>query len=361
MTLPVLPSHDQPVVGPGGLATKPWYDLLSRLREQLSADNADLAAQIAALAELSIEVDSGELTKTETDGGISLGLAPVGDNGGGTLLKTAFDSFGRVTDTSAASAADLPYDNATSGLAATEVQAAIDEIKAALSAGSDVFSEAYESWDFIKQGVTTSANIGSNFVTTGAVPVVYTAGAGAGVSLASGIATLTTGSTATGYARMYFCPPAILLGGGEIGYRTRIRIPTLSNGTERFGVGVVMANVIEGAGLQRVGAIYVDNVNSGQWTAQATNGGGTTTTNTTVAPAANTWMVLEIRPNAAGTSFELFIGATVSALASAGTVSANIPAVALGLSVQITKSVGTTARTVEVDLADFRQTFTSAR
>lgn len=240
-------------------------------------------------------------------------------------------------------------------------------ISASGSGGAtDVFTEAQESWDFIKQGFTTSANTGTSFLTNGAVPVVYTSGAASGATLTGeagspGIVSITTGTATTGRARMFFCPPCIVLSGGEIAYRVRIRIPTLSDGTNRFDVGVWMANAISGAGLQRIGADYSDSINSGQWVANAIDGVGTTSTNTTVAPSANTWMVLELRPNAAGTSWELFIGSSSSALASAGTVSANIPAVSLGLAVSITKSIGITARTVDVDVASFRQTFTTSR
>lgn len=265
-------------------------------------------------------------------------------------------------------AADMPYNNVTSGLTATNVQAAIDEIVAGGGggSGSNVFAEASQYWDFVGHGVLTSTANGSSFLTNNSVPTAYHTGTGAGASLTGeagspGIVTLTTGTTTTGYSRLFFCPPVIILGGGEIAYRARIRIPTLSDGTNRFGVGVVMGNVISGAGLQRISAVYVDNVNSGQWVMDAIDGVGTSTTNTSVAPSANTWMVLEVRPNAAGTSWELFIGADSGSLASAGTVSSNIPGVALGLSVQITKTLGTTARTVDVDLGTFRQSFTSSR
>lgn len=293
-------------------------------------------------AEIGVETDTGRMK--------------IGD------ATTPWNSLGYFVP----GASEVSYNNVSSGLAATNVQTAIDEIAAGGGGGggANIFTEVSESWDFVKQGVLTSSATGTSFATNGSTPTVYNAGTGSGASISSapgapGIAVLTTGTTATGYARLFFCPPCILLGSGEIAYRTRIRIPVLSNGTDRFGIGVSMTNVISGA-PQRISAVYFDNVNSGQWVADAI-GAGTTTTNTTVAPAANTWTVLEIRVNAAGTSWELFIGPNNSSLVSAGLVSANIPAVALGLSVAITKSVGTTARTLEVDLADFRQTFTTPR
>lgn len=223
----------------------------------------------------------------------------------------------------------------------------------------DASTTVYESWDFISTGVVASTSTGINFSTNGSVPVVYTAGTSAGASLTSaagspGICTLTTGTTSSGYARLFLCPPLINLGGGEAHYRVRIRIPTLSTVSERFSIVVSMANVISGA-PQRIGAVYIDNSNSGQWTADAI-GVGTTTTNTTVAPVANTWTKLELRVNAAGTSYQLFIDGTTAA-----TVASNIPTAALGLGVQITKTVGSTARTVDVDFGEFVQTLTTAR
>jgi hypothetical protein len=296
-----------------------------------------------AAGEFGYETDTGKLK--------------IGD---GSTVWTSLDYLPQAAE-------DVPYDNSASSLSAANVQDAIDELAASGGGGgggADVFAEASESWDFISHGLTNSTSTGTSFDTPGALPVAYVAGTGAAATISSeagapGIAVLSTGSTSTGYVRLFFCRPLIFLGGGEVAFRARIRIPTLSNSTDRFGAGVVMTNVISGA-VQRIGAVYFDNVNSGQWVADAI-GAGTTTTNTTVAPTANTWTVLELRPNAAGTAWSLYIGPDGGSLTNAGTVSSNLPTVALGLSVQISKTVGTTARTVEVDLASFRKTFTATR
>jgi len=227
--------------------------------------------------------------------------------------------------------------------------------------GTDPSTTTLETWDFIREGISTSTATGTAFVTNGSVPVAYTAGAGAGASLTSvagspGICTLTTGTTTTGYSRMFLCPPVINVGGGPLTYKARIRIPTLSDGTNRFAVAVVMANVISGA-VMRIAAIYTDNSNSGRWTFDAI-AAGTTTTNTTIAPVANTWTTLQVQvtEDSNGTSAELFIDGV-----SASTVSSNIPSVALGLGVQVGKVLGTTARTVDVDYGYFTQEFTTPR
>lgn len=58
-------------------------------------------------------------------------LATLANSGTGTaLVKLTRDDYGRVEGTEAATAADLPYDNGTSGLTADDVQEAIDELAA---------------------------------------------------------------------------------------------------------------------------------------------------------------------------------------------------------------------------------------
>jgi hypothetical protein len=90
------------------------------------------------------EIESADATRiVVTDGGGQAGnptidLAELADSGtGAALVKLTRDDYGRVEGTEAATAADLPYDNGTSGLTATDTQAAIDEVKAiADAAGS---------------------------------------------------------------------------------------------------------------------------------------------------------------------------------------------------------------------------------
>ncbi len=88
------------------------------------------------------EIESADATRiVVTDGGGQAGnptidLAELADSGtGAALVKLTRDDYGRVEGTEAATAADLPYDNATSGLAATNTQDAIDEISGGASAG----------------------------------------------------------------------------------------------------------------------------------------------------------------------------------------------------------------------------------
>jgi hypothetical protein len=80
MTLPALPRQSQPMVGAGGLATVPWYDLLARVHAQIGTDNSDLAAQVAALAAQMADLEGGELlglSSVQVTGSLADGQAVV--------------------------------------------------------------------------------------------------------------------------------------------------------------------------------------------------------------------------------------------------------------------------------------------
>jgi hypothetical protein len=88
------------------------------------------------------KVESADATRivvTDGDGQAgnpTIDLAELADSGTGTaLVKLTRDDYGRVEGTEAATAADLPYDNTASGLAATNTQDAIDEVSGVASAG----------------------------------------------------------------------------------------------------------------------------------------------------------------------------------------------------------------------------------
>lgn len=61
-------------------------------------------------------------------GAYAIALRPLGDSGAGTFKLITRDSTGRISGSADGSAADVPYDNTASGLAATDAQAAIDEL-----------------------------------------------------------------------------------------------------------------------------------------------------------------------------------------------------------------------------------------
>lgn len=89
---------------------------------------------------------------------VNVALADLADTGvGAALVKITRDAKGRVEGTETATAADLAYDNATSGLTATDVQAAIDEVVATVvSAGA--WLTVKKSTDETRTATTTLAD-----------------------------------------------------------------------------------------------------------------------------------------------------------------------------------------------------------
>lgn len=63
-------------------------------------------------------------------GGNTIALRELADSGSGAFKLLTRDSYGRVSGTADGTAADVPYDNDASGLAAEDVQAALDELAA---------------------------------------------------------------------------------------------------------------------------------------------------------------------------------------------------------------------------------------
>lgn len=155
----VAPNSNQAIVGPNGIASRPWYVYLSAVGDAVSRiSNAQSSAPITdeidygkiigigsvstigalpnvVTIALSGDIDSpgptyyygtngvGDkgwygisetiltttLTKTvNSDGTTSLDLPTLTDAGGGSLLKFIRDSYGRVAGTSAATTDDLP-------------------------------------------------------------------------------------------------------------------------------------------------------------------------------------------------------------------------------------------------------------
>lgn len=166
-----------------------------------------------------------------------------------------------------------------------------------------------------------------------------------------------TGATNTRY--MHRGLTGFLAGGGRAICEWRVRIPTLSNGTETFTLKIGLHDSVSSAPVDGLWFEYTDSVNSGQWQVKGSSNSTATTTNTTSAPAANTWYRLKIDINAAGTSAEFYVDGV-----SVGTVASNIPTGSgrvFGPNAGISKSAGTTARTLDLDFFWIFQKFTSAR
>lgn len=223
------PRANEPVVGRDGLVTQAWRDYFARLAMAQTSDDLRqlyeaLAARVAELADgqslrvvgrnsvdtagasvveiqlvgdesapgnteyygtgptgqrgffpiaNAIAVDTGELEKSVgSDGVITLGLADVPDEGGGTLQKTAFDAKGRKTGTSEATTTDLSegtnlYFTDERAAAAAPVQSVNGETGDVVLDASDVGAQPSSASLSSLAGLTTSANQGTYLTGSG--------------------------------------------------------------------------------------------------------------------------------------------------------------------------------------------------
>ncbi len=192
--------------------------------------------------------------------------------------------------------------------------------------------------------------------------------ASSGISNRMGIAILSTSTSATGRAWIGqgVASSAILMrmGGGRILHETSVRIPTLSDGTQRFqflsGLSSTNNSTAIGNGILFAydeGGVSTGSSATPNWQVATMNGGSRTWTNTGVAVVAGQYYRLTIEINDACTSVVFKIdGTTVR------TETLTLPsATDIGLMTQIYKSIGTTARTAEIDYISFKQKFTTSR
>lgn len=130
--MPILPPRsDEGIVG----NAPPNKRYLQYFRDLASAGSLtvdQVAAINAALRTIALALGSPDGSVDQIpDLNFSSALQELADSGQGVaLFKITRDDYGRVEGTEQATAADLPYDNGTSGLAADDVQAAIDELAA---------------------------------------------------------------------------------------------------------------------------------------------------------------------------------------------------------------------------------------
>lgn len=381
MTLPV---QTQAVADERGLLTPTWRRWLAELERRVSSSqNGSLASDIAAIATalgspdgtvanipeqanadaLIVGLD-GILTEGRlSNGRVAVRLADLEDTGvGAGLYKITRDDKGRVEGTEAATAADLPYDNTTSGLTATDAQAAIDELAAGSGGGggaTDPSASVYLLRDFY-QSIAGSTATGTSFVD--AAIVAYTANGGQVTRTSSAgrpaQASLNIATTASSRVRMALTDGLqIVPGGGVIRIGTSINLPVLSNATDRYQITFGLLDRIDGAPANRVYATYADNANSGAWQLQAFNAGvAATAVNGTATPTAGADQRVEIEINAAGTQAELFVNGV-----SQGVIAISFSA-ACALMLNIDRLAGNSnVRSVLCNYAFFEQTFSTIR
>ncbi|HWQ34327.1 MAG TPA: hypothetical protein VNQ79_15875 [Blastocatellia bacterium] len=198
---------------------------------------------------------------------------------------------------------------------------------------------------------------------TGSVLAAAQSGTGAGASVGQsdashpGLLTLSTGTTATGRAGVLSGASIIRFGGGLITLEILLNIAALSNATDRY---IIRAGLIDSISADAVDGAYFeyDESTSPNWrTCTASN---STRTKTNSSQAVQTgWHKLRLDVYSDGSGVDYYYDG--SYLRSETT---SIPTAAgreTGIGIWIAKSVGITARTVDVDYVHLRQTFGATR
>jgi hypothetical protein len=218
----------------------------------------------------------------------------------------------------------------------------------------------------------TSFRYINDFISNNADSVVGSSlggsGTGSGGSMGTavighpGIQTYTTGSTNAGWAGPGSADNGTyVLGNGDYWrYEAMLRVPTLSD-TAGNQVYTVRTGMFDGTNTDgSVGCFfkYSDGVNSGKWQGVCKSGGNTGTCDTTTTVAINTWYRLTISYNAAGTSIDFAINGVSKCQVTGASVPNNQ---AVSWNNIITKSVGTTARTMDLDYIEVEGQFGTAR
>lgn len=211
-------------------------------------------------------------------------------------------------------------------------------------AGSQAFH------DFFDQSPVTNTNIGGGstaFLATATDP---------------GIQQLSVAAAGVDAAVLRHNVATWIGGGGLFTFRARIRVPTLSDGTNNIVVRVGPGDATTFA--DHVDGIYFeyDFATNGDhnWRICAANNSTRTKTTTAITLVANTWQELELRLNAGGTSLTGYIAGTQVPTP----VTTNIPTAARAASpaaFMALKQLGAGALTAQVDWWSFAQLLTAAR
>lgn len=183
-----------------------------------------------------------------------------------------------------------------------------------------------------------------------------------------GVIRLTTAGSSTGRTALTTGTSIIRLGGGSWWFETSVNVTTLSTSSQRFQLllgfidTLTAANQVDGVYfLYDEGGVSTSSTAAAYWqtctTSNSTRTFNTSLTQTTV--TAGQWYRLTIEVNAAANSVTFSIDGATKA-----THTANIPSATgrqVGYGAFLIKSVGTTARTVDLDWLGAACDFTTAR
>lgn len=243
--------------------------------------------------------------------------------------------------------------NSPSGwVTATTTQTAINQIANFLNPSN--------TWYFFTDfegGGTSAATLNSDKIAVGFLganvtsTILTTSESGA-----VGVMSLGTGTTATGAVYIGTNAGVFSFGDGITLSEIRVKLPVLSDGTNRFTIRVGFVNSASGDSINGAYFRYVDNVNSGNWQLITRSGGVETAVNTSTTVVANTWIKLSVLTDATASLVTYSVNGV-----SVGTINSNIGTTNIGMGISIVKSVGTTASLLYCDYQLGMKTFTSAR
>lgn len=180
--------------------------------------------------------------------------------------------------------------------------------------------------------------------------VATTSGTGAGVSLAAGTlpylgqATVTSGTDADGKAMVGTALNALVFSGCWV-FEAIVQVPVLSDATNSFKVHCGFLDGLNG-GQYSAFFKYIHSYENGEWTCQTVNGEEPANTGTSGVPVvAGQWYRLKIIADLTVPEIRYYIDGVLVM-----THTANLPIGATtGAGVVMTKTLGTTARTVVAD------------
>jgi len=288
---------------------------------------------------------SGNLAATELNAALAELQTDIDTRATSTALSDHLNDASDAHDASAIS------NTAINGLDATDVQAAIAEMR-----------------DYRKNIFYFDDFVGTQASGSGAFNWTHSANSGL---IASETGTTIQDSTHPGVVRLSTSTSASsapTLGGvsnytcgvGLLYFEALVYLGNLSDGTETYRFTLGLTNTVSSAApSDGVYITYTHGTNSGKFLFNCTNNSATTTADMGTAVAATTWYRLGIVVNAAGTSAQAYI----NGVAAGSAITANIPTGTrrCGPTIQMVKTAGTTARLAYCDYAMFRQIFTATR
>ena len=211
-------------------------------------------------------------------------------------------------------------------------------------------------FDYINEFIntpTTTSN-GNDLLATNSGTGAATATQATDAANRVGLVRTTTGTTATGRSYVNAAASSVRLGGGVWVYEIYVNLTTLSTSTERYQMlfgffdTYTAANQVDGVYiLYDEGGASTGSAASANWQLVTASNSTRTFSTSSTAVAATTWTKLRVEINAAGTRADFFVNDT-----NIGNITTNIPTGSgreLGFGWGMIKSVGTTARTLDVD------------